>query len=91
MITFRACRLCKEILDNHQLRSTNDLNHELLELYNELQHHINQGRVKGDEYRNLVDTLYKGEEDFTLREGEVLRVKLLKIAEKIDSLSKMMK
>ena len=85
---FRICKVCKDILDGHESRAEAAQHSALVALYETLKGHMVEGRVRGQEYRRLVDTLYQGDEDFTLKEGEVLRVKLLKIADNIDSASK---
>ena len=87
----RACRLCADVVARKRLEAEAKSPPRATTLtmqYRDLEALMTEGRRRGREYRVIVDSLYNGEDKHDLREAEVLRVRLLKIADAIDGLSK---
>ncbi|TRY75257.1 hypothetical protein TCAL_10088 [Tigriopus californicus] len=85
----RTCLLCAEILSNEAQRLDAITQDTLLvRLYEQLKNHMREGSEISLEYCRMAHSLNSGEEDYQLDEAKYLRVKVLKIAENIDILSR---
>lgn len=87
---FRSCYLCREILDRQDVKAerTGLDKPILVQFYGRLQEYMAEGKKMEGEYRVMVESLFRGEEEYKLKEVETVRVKLLKIADNIDVMSK---
>lgn len=85
----RTCLLCAEILSDEAQRLDAITQDTLLvRLYEQLKVHMKEGGEISFEYCRMANSLNSGEEDYQLEEAKYLRVKVLKIAENIDILSR---
>ncbi len=87
---FRSCHLCRSILDRQERRSEAATSEPVLlfQFFQRLQEHMREGREQAASYKTAVESLHRGEEDHELHEAKRQRVKLLKIAEDIDAMSR---
>eukprot|EP00095_Tigriopus_kingsejongensis_P004734 maker-scaffold719_size106944-snap-gene-0.28 protein:Tk04734 transcript:maker-scaffold719_size106944-snap-gene-0.28-mRNA-1 annotation:"PREDICTED: rabenosyn-5-like" len=86
---FRTCLLCFEILQKEARRQEATTQDTLLvRLFEQLKRHMKEGSDISEEYCRQALSLNQGEQDYQLEDAKYLRVKVLKIAENIDILSK---
>lgn len=94
---FRTCKLCRDILAAQERKAEYEANSVasasseqplLVQFYSRLQQHIWEGSELSAKYIEMTDSLHRGEEEHSPEEAQHLRVRLLKIADNVDVMSK---
>lgn len=85
---FRLCIHCRQLLDTREkLRENRILKPIISQFYERLRSYQTEADQLAVMYNKMCQSLKGGESTYTLTDAQVLRVKLLKLAENIDSLS----
>ncbi|KDR16038.1 rabenosyn-5 [Zootermopsis nevadensis] len=85
---FRLCIHCKQLLDTHEkLKESRTLKPIISQFYERLRSYQMEADQLAVMYNNMCQSLNCGESTYNLMNAQVVRVKLLKLAESIDSLS----
>lgn len=85
----RLCSFCKTILDKQDIQLQLKTNKPaLVQLYEKMKHYVDEVEKLLPQYQLVVDSLNAGEENYTLQEGQEMRVKLMRLAESVDGISR---
>ncbi|KAJ9580600.1 hypothetical protein L9F63_024215, partial [Diploptera punctata] len=85
---FRLCIHCKQLLDTREkLKESRTLKPIISQFYERLRTYQSEADELTDLYIKMCQSLNCGETTYSLTDAQVSRVKLLKLAESIDSLS----
>lgn len=86
---FRTCQYCQDLLVRREeqidFATTKPI---ITQFYERLSDYVKEGTDLSPQYLKMADSLNNGETNYHLDDAKVLRVKLLKIAENVDSMSK---
>lgn len=86
---FRTCHYCQDLLVRREeqidFATTKPI---ITQFYERLSDYVKEGTDLSPQYLKMADSLNNGETNYHLDDAKVLRVKLLKIAENVDSMSK---
>jgi len=86
---FRTCHYCQDLLVRREeqidFATTKPI---ITQFYERLSDYVKEGSELSPQYLKMADSLNNGETNYHLDDTKVLRVKLLKIAENVDSMSK---
>lgn len=86
---FRACEYCKSLLSHRERLLELQTNKPIVsQFYDSLSAYITSGEELSPKYLAMHSSLMQGEVTYNLDDGKLLRVRLLKIAENIDLMSK---
>jgi len=88
--SFRSCKLCKEVLDkrDQRLRIKTAPDPDLVRYYCHLQKLLSQGEEMSQKYHKMADSLNNGESTYQIKEAQVLRMQVMKVAETVPVLAK---
>lgn len=86
---FRACEYCKKLL-TYREKQLELQNHRPIvsQFYESLSQYVTSGEQLSPKYLTMHESLMRGEPTYNLDDAKLLRVRLLKIAENIDLMSK---
>lgn len=86
---FRTCQYCQDLLVRREeqidFATTKPI---ITQFYERLSDYVKEGTELSPQYLKMADSLNNGETNYHLDDAKILRVKLLKIAENVDSMSK---
>ena len=86
---FRCCGYCKSLLSHRDLLMELATSEPIIaQFYSKLREYIRQGEEMNPQYLAMYDSLMAGESNYHSSDVKTLRVKLLKVAENIDLMSK---
>ena len=86
---FRCCGYCKSLLSHRDLLMELASSEPIIaQFYSKLREYIRQGEEMNPQYLAMYDSLMAGESNYHSSDVKTLRVKLLKVAENIDLMSK---
>ena len=86
---FRCCGYCKSLLSHRDLLMELASSEPIIaQFYFKLREYIRQGEEMNPQYLAMYDSLMAGESNYHSSDVKTLRVKLLKVAENIDLMSK---
>jgi len=86
---FRCCGYCKSLLSHRDLLMELASSEPIIaQFYSKLREYIRQGEEMNPQYLAMYDSLMSGETNYHSSDVKTLRVKLLKVAENIDLMSK---
>lgn len=87
---FRSCRLCRQILERQEARVGSAAKEEpvIVRMFETLQAQMREGAAMSRDYVAMTESLRRGEEDHTPEAAQLARVKLLKVADNVDVISK---
>ncbi|XP_063234253.1 rabenosyn-5 isoform X2 [Bacillus rossius redtenbacheri] len=85
---FRLCVHCKQLLDaREQQNASRSMKPILSQFYDRLHSYMAEADHLAVQYLKMCESLNSGESTYSLDEAQMLRVKIFKLAESIDSLS----
>ncbi|XP_064473631.1 rabenosyn-5-like isoform X1 [Ornithodoros turicata] len=85
----RLCRDCLALLNRRDRQIEQKMSHPIVvEMYKTMKGFMDEAEGLIPEYCRMVDSLQEGQSDYTLEEVQSLRVKLTKIAENVDLISR---
>ena len=86
---FRACAYCKQLLEyRERLQELQTHKPIVAQFYSSLAQHMVAGEELSPKYLTMHASLIQGENTYNLDDAKLLRVRLLKLAENIDLMSK---
>ena len=86
---FRCCGYCKSLLSHRDLLMELATSEPIIaQFYTKLREYIRQGEEMNPQYLAMYNSLMAGEANYHSSDVKTLRVKLLKVAENIDLMSK---
>jgi len=86
---FRACGYCKQLLEyRERLQELQAHRPIVAQFYSSLSQHMVAGEELSPKYLTMHASLIQGENTYNLDDAKLLRVRLLKLAENIDLMSK---
>ena len=86
---FRACGYCKQLLEyRERLQELQTHRPIVAQFYSSLAQHMVAGEELSPKYLTMHASLIQGENTYNLDDAKLLRVRLLKLAENIDLMSK---
>ncbi|XP_012284186.1 rabenosyn-5 [Orussus abietinus] len=86
---FRLCSPCKEVLDARERLKARQFDRPIIcQFYEKMRRYMEEANRYLDMYRRMCQSLNEGESMYDLRDAQVLRVKIAKVGENIDGISK---
>ena len=86
---FRACGYCKSLLSHRDTMMELAMAEPIIaQFYVKLREHMELGEKMSPQYLQMYDSLMAGDNTYHSSDAKMLRVKLLKVAENIDMMSK---